>query len=95
LGTCCGLPIEKLEIPFEKKYCENCKWWGVDHFPENLECRLPGNMGSRFALCGRAKFTIELVDCPDEPMTVIDGEGYSADLITRKDHYCSEWEAKE
>ena len=75
------------------KCCENCKWWGVDNYPDDLQCRLP-DTGEGFAFCGKALFVRTTVPdgWPDEPMSVIDGDGYSADLITRKDHYCSAWE---
>ena len=74
------------------KCCGNCGFWGVDGFPEDEGLRLP-DFGEGFALCGGAKWVqARTTDWPDEAMSVIDADGYSADLITRKDHYCSAWE---
>lgn len=86
LGTCCGKAMDKC--------CETCKWWGVDRWPEDEGARLP-DCGEGFAVCGEAKFVwFTTTEWPDEAMSVIDHDGSSADLITRKDHYCSAWEAE-
>lgn len=77
------------------KCCGNCDLWGVDRFPENDGVRLP-EFREGFAICGGAKWVrVPTSEWPDEPMSVIDGDGYSADLITRKDHYCSAWKGNE
>jgi hypothetical protein len=77
------------------KCCGKCGWWGVDLWPEDEGVRLPV-FKEGFALCGGAPFVRVTADeYSGNAMSVIDGDGWSADLITRKDHFCNEWKPKE